>query len=90
MLNAFIDNTDIEEDKLIELIGVPKFADERILLNSEVLPSIYKTGKGIIKYKYFDSEEVYEDEIEYKFIHNGKPKLMNLKRLVSLYVEYYK
>ena len=88
MLETYIDNPDIEEEKLIELIGKPKFADERILLNSEVLSEIYKTGKGIIKYKYVDSETVHEDKIEYVLMKDGKPVLMNLKYLVSLYIEH--
>jgi len=88
MLETYIDNPDIEEEKLIELIGKPKFADERILLNSEVLSEIYKTGKGIIKYKYADSETVHEDKIEYVLMKDGKPVLMNLKYLVSVYIEH--
>lgn len=88
MLETYIDNPDIEEEELIELIGKPKFADGRILLNSEVLSEIYKTGKGIIKYKYADSETVYEDKIEYVLMKDEKPVLMNLKYLVSLYIEH--
>jgi len=89
MLEVYMNNPDIEEERLIELIGVPKFADRRILLNPEVLPEIYKTGKGIIKYKYADAETVYEKKIEYVFLNNGKPELMNLKRLVIMYSKHY-
>lgn len=89
MLEVYMDNPDIEEEKLIELIGIPKFADGRILLNPEVLSEIYKTEKVIIKYKYADSETVYKKKIEYVFLNKGKPELMNLKHLVAINSKHY-
>ena len=87
MLQAFIDNPDINEDKLIELIGLPKFSDGRTLLNSEVLPEIYKTGQGVIKYKAENSDTILEEKIEYRFNVNGFVRLLSLQSLVSLYIE---
>lgn len=81
-------SVDIEE--LIDLIGEPFFTDGRIILNPETLPDIYRTGKGILRYKYADSEEIYEDEINYTLLKDGKGVLMNLKELVANYTEYRK
>ena len=57
--------------------------------SDEVLSEIYKTEKGIIKYKYADSETVYKKKIEYVFLNKGKPELMNLKHLVAINSKHY-
>ena len=88
MLDAYARNPDITIDELIDLIGEPFFTDGRIILNPETLPAIYRTGKGILRYKYADSEKVYEDEINYTLLKDGEGVLMNLKELVKNYADY--
>lgn len=90
MLDAYARNPDITIDELIDLIGEPFFTDGRIILNPETLPEIYRTGKEILRYKYADSEKIYEDEINYTLLKDGKGILMNLKELVEAYTEYRK
>ena len=88
MLGAYAKNPDISIEELIDLIGEPFFTDGRIILNSDELPEIYRTGKGILRYKYADSEKIYEDEINYTLLKDGEGVLMNLKELVKNYADY--
>lgn len=88
MLDAYARNPDITIEELIDLIGEPFFTDGRIILNPETLPEIYRTGKGALRYKYADSEKIYEDEINYTLLKDGEGVLMNLKELVKNYADY--
>ena len=88
MLDAYARNPYITIDEIIDLIGEPFFTDGRIILNPETLPEIYRTGKGILRYKYADSEKIYEDEINYTLLKDGEGVLMNLKELVKNYADY--
>ena len=90
MLGAYEKNHDISIDELITLIGEPNYTDGRIILNPDELSEIYSTGKGILRYKYTDSERELEDEINYTLLKDGDGVLMNLKELVKNYVEYRK
>ena len=90
MLDAYARDPDITIEELIDLIGEPFFTDGRIILTPETLPDIYRTGKGILRYKYADSEKIYEDEINYTLLKDGKGVIMNLKELVEAYTEYRK
>ena len=88
MLGAYTKNPDISIEELTSLIGEPNYTDGRIILNPETLPEIYRTGKGFLRYKYTDSEQKFEDEINYTLLKDGEGVLMNLKELVKNYADY--
>ena len=88
MLGAYAKNPDISIEELTSLIGEPNYTDGRIILNPDELPEIYRTGKGFLRYKYTDSEQEFEDEINYTLLKDGEGVLMNLKELVKNYSDY--
>lgn len=88
MLGAYAKNPDISIEELTSLIGEPNYTDGRIILNPDELPEIYRTGKGVLRYKYTDSGQEFEDEINYTLLKDGEGVLMNLKELVKNYADY--
>lgn len=88
-IKAYSENNEISDSELHSIIGNPKFADDRIIVE-ENFEEYHKTGKGFIKYRYPESKKIYEMILQNRVLVDGEAKIVNLKEMIQVFVEHKK
>ena len=88
-IKAYLENNEISDSELHNIIGNPKFADDRIIVE-ENFEEYHKTGKGFIKYRYPESKKIYEMILQNRVLVDGEAKIVNLKEMIQVFVEHKK
>ena len=88
-IKAYSENNEISDSELHSIIGNPKFADDRIIVE-ENFEEYHKIGKGFIKYRYPESKKIYEMILQNRVLVDGEAKIVNLKEMIQVFVEHQK
>lgn len=86
-IKAYSENPEISDSDLHKIIGNPKFADDRIILE-ENFEEYHKTGKGVIKYRYPENKNSCEMILQNRVLVDGEMKILNLRDMLKAYVEH--